>query len=450
MKFIDYIKSRKDLFKYIVLYVIFLLWGLILCDPGGDELWNYGFCRSIFNGLIPYKDFNMILTPLFPFLMSIGFHIFGSDLVHMHIISAMVFTFSTYFLFDMFKDKTWIILFCFFFPIGVMLPNYNLLLFIFFVLIIYMEKKDMSSYLIGFIIGLMVLTKQTIGVVMFIVSLLVSLFYKDKKDRIFKRIVGFIIPCFVFLIYLFCSKSLYPFLDQCLFGLFDFTSGNAEIHISSLITLIIGFITTLYFIYKNPKDIVNYYCMGFYIIVLPLFDLYHTQIMMATFMISVCNYIKKDLVINMKLVFFSLVGFLAFTVFYNKYDSIKGVDYPNDLDSLEYKLFDRESISITNDVNNYLASNNSKKIIFLSSNAYYFKLINNKNIDHFDLINKGNMGYNGHNKLINRINKNRDAYYLIDRYELLGQIDGEALSYVKDNARKIDSVNRFDVYYFDN
>jgi len=34
-----------------------------------DEIWNFNFARNIANGLIPYKDFNMLQTPLLPFIL---------------------------------------------------------------------------------------------------------------------------------------------------------------------------------------------------------------------------------------------------------------------------------------------------------------------------------------------------------------------------------------------
>lgn len=44
-----------------------------------------------------------------------------------------------------------------------------------------------------------------------------------------KRLVGIIIPCFVFLIYLIYNNALYLFFDLCFFGLFDFAQKNTEI-----------------------------------------------------------------------------------------------------------------------------------------------------------------------------------------------------------------------------
>ena len=33
-----------------------------------DELWNYTFAKNISEGIIPYKDFNMLQMPLLPLI----------------------------------------------------------------------------------------------------------------------------------------------------------------------------------------------------------------------------------------------------------------------------------------------------------------------------------------------------------------------------------------------
>lgn len=46
-----------------------------------DEMWVYNFARCILNGLLPYKDFSIIITPLFPMISSIFLKIFGDEMV---------------------------------------------------------------------------------------------------------------------------------------------------------------------------------------------------------------------------------------------------------------------------------------------------------------------------------------------------------------------------------
>lgn len=46
-----------------------------------DEVWVYNFARCITNGLLPYKDISMIITPLFPYICAMFLKIFGNELI---------------------------------------------------------------------------------------------------------------------------------------------------------------------------------------------------------------------------------------------------------------------------------------------------------------------------------------------------------------------------------
>lgn len=48
-----------------------------------DEIWLYNFARCISDGLLPYKDISMIITPLFPMICSVFLKIFGNELIVM-------------------------------------------------------------------------------------------------------------------------------------------------------------------------------------------------------------------------------------------------------------------------------------------------------------------------------------------------------------------------------
>ena len=91
MEFIKKVNVKSIVF-YSAIFLIFLVWNLLLVPVNLDEIWNYGFAHNIYNGLIPYKDFNMVLTPLFPFLMALPFYIFGSSMLVFHITNALILT----------------------------------------------------------------------------------------------------------------------------------------------------------------------------------------------------------------------------------------------------------------------------------------------------------------------------------------------------------------------
>ena len=65
-------KNNKNyILELILIFIVTILFNLFINGLTNDEVWNYGFAYNISNGLIPYKDFNMLITPLFPLIMSI-------------------------------------------------------------------------------------------------------------------------------------------------------------------------------------------------------------------------------------------------------------------------------------------------------------------------------------------------------------------------------------------
>ena len=68
------------------------------------------------------------------------------------------------------------------------------------VLILLEDKYKDKDYLIGVVIALAILSKQTVGVLLIIPSLVY--YFKDKK-KLLKRFIGLLIPSIIFVIYLF-------------------------------------------------------------------------------------------------------------------------------------------------------------------------------------------------------------------------------------------------------
>ncbi len=82
----------KDRLKNIALFA-----GLVIIVSGNifiqellnlDEMWVYNFARCILNGLLPYKEFSIIITPLFPMISAIFLKVFGDEMVVLRIAEA--------------------------------------------------------------------------------------------------------------------------------------------------------------------------------------------------------------------------------------------------------------------------------------------------------------------------------------------------------------------------
>ena len=119
--------------------------------------------------------------------------------------------------------------------------------------------------------------------------------------------------------------------------------------------------------------------------------------------------------------------------------------YPNKINKFEYRFLSKNEINYTNKIISFMNKNNNRKIINLDADSYYFKIVTNKKIEKLDLINRGNWGYNGKDKIIKEIKKNKDAIYLLDRRiieEKNNQLEKVAIKYIINNGKKIGNIRQ--------
>ena len=198
----------KKTLTLIVLFIFFLLFNLIISPLNLDEIWSYGFSYNIATGLIPYKDFNMVITPFYSILMALFLKI-NNNILFFHIINSLIPTSILYLTHKLIKEKVFILLPLLIFPLNITFPNYNLFLLLLFILLIYLEKNKKSDLIIGLILSFIFLTKQSVG--LFLIP--VSLYYLKDKKKIFKRLITFLIPVIIFIIYLLITNSFNRFID---------------------------------------------------------------------------------------------------------------------------------------------------------------------------------------------------------------------------------------------
>lgn len=428
----------KKAYKYLIfifLFIVFLLFNLIISPLNLDEIWSYGFSNNIISGLIPYKDFNMVITPFYSFLMAIPLLINNSILMF-HIENTIIITLFLIIIYKLIKEKVFIILPLLIFPMNITFPNYNFFILFLFVLLIYLEKNKKSNILIGVIISLIFLTKQSVGLFL----LPIALFYgKDKS----KRFIGFIIPNIIFTIYLLITNSFKEFIDLCLLGLFDFGKGNSSFNIFFIFTILL-FIVLLFMIKKNKK-IEYYYLLAFIMICIPLFDLYHFFIYLVAYLIVL---IMNDNIFIFKPKLVGITLFIGLLSIYIIKSNFNTKYYPNKLNKFEYRYIENKNIKSTNEVIKYMNKYNNK-VMFIGPNAYYYKIITNQKINYLDLINTGNFGYNGSNKLLNRVKELDNDYVFFVKKNELGngkQTDQKIIKYILKHGKKIDKVYLYDIY----
>lgn len=432
----------KWIFKYVLIFILSLIF-LNFIPFDLDEIWNYGFMHNMYKGLVPYKDFNMVITPFFPFLFSLPFYLFGSNLLVVNVCQSLLITVVYVLLEKLFGKNANILLILFFFNYDMIYASYNFFVFFLFLVLLWMEKKECNDYLIGFIIGLAVLTKQSVGGCLALVSL--YYLFKDYK-KFFKRVLGALVPVSIFIIYIFLSNCYKEFFDLCILGMFDFGKEN---YIGSIFVIILFFICMgfiIYWIIKDKKNINNYYILAFSSITIPMFDCFHFKFFLLGLLFIIIGKINIKRINLDLLMYGSLVGLVLVNTFISVGES-KFI-YPNNIKHFQYRFISDKHIEETYDVVNKLNEYKDKGILLLFEQSYYYKMVMDIDINYFDLINTGNWGYNGSKKLYKALEENKDKVFVINKFSYKGskQTDKTALNYVLDNGTIVDEIYNFEFY----
>ncbi|MCR5186949.1 MAG: hypothetical protein K6D97_07545 [Clostridia bacterium] len=87
------LKSKR--FTNLILFIMFvLIISFYVFDRGindFDELWNFNFALNVSNGLVPYRDFNILQTPLMPFISGLFLILFGKELLIMRALGVILY-----------------------------------------------------------------------------------------------------------------------------------------------------------------------------------------------------------------------------------------------------------------------------------------------------------------------------------------------------------------------
>ena len=419
-------KNKSQIIELIMIFILTLLFNLICNTLSNDDIWNYGFSYNILNGLIPYKDFNMVITPLYPFIGALFMLIFGEKLIIYYILGAIVSTTIFSYIKKQNPNNYYLVYMIFLF---FSMPGYNLFSLLLLYIIISLEKNKSNDYLIGLFLGLIFLTKQNIGIYLLIPTIIT----KDIK-KIIKRTIGFI---------------LYNFIDYTFLGIGSFAKSNIKILPAFTIIYIITLVLLIYK-YIKTKDREIIYILCYQLIAYPIFDIYH---IMLPFTIAF-SYLIKDIKLNKKILILGFVIFniTVFTYHINIY-SKENFSYPNNSNVCKYNRISNAAIANIKDISNYLKYNSNEKIFVIDMSAYLIKLEANLPIDKYDLLNDGNLGKDGQYKIINdfkNICQKEKCTFLLRKEELtnkeLSQYNQEIYEYIIDNYKEKGEVNELTIY----
>ena len=271
---------KKKVILILTIIFVILIAGVILPKPidNLDELWNFNFARNIANNLIPYRDFNMVQTPLLSILAGLVLKLFGTELFVMRILAILLSSLillTVYLILKECKINKYVIFFaligffmlykdflCFDYNFGVLL----IILFTIYIEIKNLDKLDFKNdFLLGILVGTSILIKQTTGLAFSLVYMFYRILniydkskWKNELKRIAFRAMGALVPIIIFSIYLTINHIWYEFIDYTILGIKTFSNKilyinllNGNYGIIIQILSVVMPITLLYLYFKT-------------------------------------------------------------------------------------------------------------------------------------------------------------------------------------------------------
>lgn len=507
---INYIKQNLkniilDIFVIFFNFIIIVSCFIVKQVNNLDEIWNFNTARQIMKGLIPYKDISMITTPLLPTLNAIILKIFGDELFIFRILEAAVLCSILFFIYkiltELLENRTMSII-----SIETILIMYNqhfyldynffsllLLLLMEFIEIKFKEKQTKTKHiLIGIIAGLAVCTKQTIGIFIATLCVLVPIInnkedvLKNKIKRSTFRILGIMIPITIFIVTLFVTNSFTDFIDYAILGIKNFDNTisykkllqNDKIYIKLLAIAIPIFIVLMIIfecVYIKSKKLINkksvskfniltLYSFPMLITIYPISDTVHFLIAILPSIIVIEYLFFKAIIeisekINLKdkkyifkiissatIIILAIIMLIPTITNYKEYSKLdkSTINHYSKLQvnkGLEEKVRKLENF--------YKEYKEDKKIILMDPYAALYDIpldIYNKN---YDMFLKGNIGKYGEDGLIAEIQNSKNCIYLIKKEgePMNWQAPTKVINYVRNNLEKQGIIENFEIYY---
>ena len=493
------LKQSKEVYEKIfeVLFwiaIMALITSIILIKPLNDldEIWNYNFSKNILEGRLPYKDFNIILTPLVPYIGAIFLGVFGNEMISMRLFAIIVdflilfFSYKSLINLKIEKNLSKITILGLVYILRIHFRiDYNFFSILLLLVIIYLEIKNIkeqnykNNIALGVMAGLCICSKHTIGMCISVVILFYQVLFVKDKDSLNKysksfinRLIGLSIVISILCIYFTIFNLWKDFIGYAILGIKDFnnsisyfkliTKGKWYIRALSIavpIYLITNLVNILIKILSRKEIdrfnvIILAYSWATFSIVFPISDEIHFLIGCIPSIIGSVYIIYNKLLLNKKRIVFIETASQVLTLYIviiaisgsvNLIKCFNRIDKQNQIN--HFKLIPDSSYSRVKEVDEYVKNQNKDVYILDASAALYTIPIDQYN-KNYDMFNKGNLGTKGEEGIIEELKNKQDFQILIlqDKYKKNWQTPLKVIEYVKKEFNKEGSIGVFDIY----
>ena len=488
---------KKDVFLFVVL-LLFVASMIFSRDVDNlDEIWNFNFANCMANGLIPYRDFNIIQGPLLPAICSIFLKIFGQEMIVMRVLAVVMDTFILWMIYkvmstlkikEYLKNTILIILFIIMNEYFTIDYNWATLLILLIILNIELKNENKSDFkrdlLVGILAGITIAFKQTTGLIISVVTIGYSVLavrskedFKDFIKKALYRLLGVLIVVCLMLVYLIINGAFYDYIDYCFLGINTFSNEksylesivkneNILISILSLLPLINLLLIYLYFKQKKYNFCTLFvYSIISMVFVYPIADGSHFVIALVPTLISffylvhlwaeknqvqekeqiIVQFLSKAMLTVISFVYFIEYIIFLFAIIFN----LKETDYVinTELNHYKYLSMSQSTIDSVKEIDEYIESQ-EKDVIILDATAAYYMIPIGRYHKNYDMFLKGNLGSRGEEGQIEDIKNLENIRILImnDAYSRNWQNPEEVREYIQSNMTKVGEIGCFDIY----
>ena len=478
---INKVKKYDNLIIFILLLLISIGTSLSLYISTGDIIWNFNNVNKITNGYKMYTDINIIITPIFFYIVSAICKIVGSNILIYKILGTIMYSFTGLIIYNIFKSlniskkKSFYYLMLMQTMLYVILTggtNYNFLAIIFTLLGILLLIKNKSKYdwiLQGIICYLILFTKQNIGVYyiasVIIVEFIIEGINKNTFIKITKQFLVTLILSILNLLFMYFEGNLFDFINYTILGIGEFTH---NFYIDSYVILLIGidivtFITTIFINKKKLLDnkqnnnliILSTFSIMMSFVIYPIANLYHIKfaliipLMILLYILHIIVFEQFNLNKLLKVISMFIFIVLFILSSYFTYYFLKNAKFELQCTHPYYGgLVEKKIWEKIEKIDKYIIDEEKigYNVIILSKEASIYMLPLCKNNGIFDLPFKGNLGKDGEEGLIDKISKLKSSKILITKEDLFWQESEKANDYVRQNYTKIGEIEEFEIY----
>lgn len=307
-----------------------------------------------------------------------------------------------------------------------------------------------------------------------------KIFAIRKKEEVknffkiaFTRVLGVIIPLIIFIIYLVFNGAVKDFVNYTIFGLRTFSnsipySNLFKDNILQVFAIVIPIVLVIMFIrlFVKGTDKKVYvffaYAVSSFIVTFPICDKIHFLTGSLITILAICYMLYADFVEDkefsrvFKLICYGIYSFVTIFLILlllfksvdiinkeyikvNKENELKHFSYIPENTGLKERIFEIDEYIVEN-------KRDGKNVYMLDAEAALYMIpldIYNKD---YDMFLKGNLGANGEDGIIERINQEEDAIYLLKMDYLNWQNPNKVREYIMDNLDYKGNISIFYVY----